>query len=77
MFASQLLENAEDELSFRTIVRDIQTKSPVLQIVVLNPNSWGCSGSLNPEEVPADQLVMHPIIKVLFSSSSHMEFDSR
>ncbi|KAL8541550.1 hypothetical protein ACS0TY_002714 [Phlomoides rotata] len=76
MFASQLLENAEDELSFRTIVRDIQTKSPALQIVVLNPNSWGCSRSLNPDEVPA-QLVMHPIIKVLFSSYSHMEFDSR
>ncbi|KAI3472507.1 hypothetical protein Pfo_031262 [Paulownia fortunei] len=77
MFASQLLESAEDELSFRTIVRDMQTKSPLLQIVLLNPNSWGCGGSLHPAE-PAAKLVMYPSIKVLFSASSHgMEFDSR
>ncbi|KAH6791490.1 hypothetical protein C2S51_006496 [Perilla frutescens var. frutescens] len=75
MFASQLLENAEDELSFRTIVRDMQTKLPVLQIVLLNPNSWGCAGSLNPAE-PADKLVMCPVIRVLFSAAGHgMEFD--
>ncbi|KAK6150613.1 hypothetical protein DH2020_015545 [Rehmannia glutinosa] len=77
MFASQLLESAEDELSFRTIVRDMETKSPVLQIVLLNPNSWGCAGSLHPEE-PAAKLVMYPSIKVLFSASSYgIEFDSR
>lgn len=77
MFASQLLESAEDELSFRTIVRDMQTKSPVLQIVLLNPNSWGCAGSLHPAE-PAAKLVMYPNIKVLFSAPSHgMESDSR
>ncbi|KAL6568881.1 hypothetical protein OROHE_003622 [Orobanche hederae] len=76
MFASQLLESAEDELSFRTIVRDMQTKSPVLQIVLLNPNTWVCAGSLGPEE-PAAKSVMHPSIKVLFSASGHdMEFDS-
>ncbi|KAL6505855.1 hypothetical protein OROHE_023234 [Orobanche hederae] len=76
MFASQLLESAEDELSFRTIVRDMQTKSPVLQIVLLNPNTWVCAGSLGPEE-PAAKSVMHPSIKVLFSASGHdVEFDS-
>lgn len=75
MFASQLLENAEDELSFRTIVRDMQTKLPVLQIVLLNPNSWGCAGSLPPAE-PADKLVLCPVIRVLFSAAGHgMEFD--
>lgn len=77
MFASQLLESAEDELSFRTIVRDMQTKSPILQIVLLNPNSWGCAGSLNPVEQAA-KLVMYPTIKVLFSSTSNgKELDSR
>ncbi|KAK4417418.1 hypothetical protein Salat_2567400 [Sesamum alatum] len=77
MFASQLLESAEDELSFRTVVRDMQTKYPVLQIILLNPNSWGCSSSLHPAE-PAAKLVMYPNIKVLFSASSHgTEFDSR
>ncbi|GER27992.1 methionine--tRNA ligase [Striga asiatica] len=77
MFACQLLESAEDELSFRTIIRDIQTKSPVLQIVLLNPNTWSCAGSLNPEK-QASKLIMHPSIKVLFSASGHgVGFDSR
>ncbi|GFQ04027.1 hypothetical protein PHJA_002546600 [Phtheirospermum japonicum] len=77
MFANQLLESAEDELSFRTIVRDMQTKSPVLQIVLLNPNTWSCAGSLNSDE-PAAKLVMHPSMKVSFSASGNgMEFDSR
>lgn len=77
MFASQLLESAEDELSYRTIVRDIQDKSPKLQIVLLNPNSWGCAGICHSAE-PAVKLVMFPSIKVLFSASGHdMEFDSR
>ncbi|KAL0379202.1 UNVERIFIED_CONTAM: hypothetical protein Sradi_3225700 [Sesamum radiatum] len=77
MFARQLLESAEDELSFRTVVWDMLTESPVLQIILLNLNSWGCSGSLHPDE-PAAKLVMHPNIKVLFSASSHgKEFDSR
>ncbi|KAL3615454.1 hypothetical protein CASFOL_041115 [Castilleja foliolosa] len=77
MFASQLLESAEDELSFKTIVRDMQTKSPLLQIILLNPNTWGCAGSLNSDE-PAAKLVMHPNVKVLFSASGNgMEVDSR
>lgn len=75
MFASRLLENAEDELSFRTIVRDMQTKLPVMQIVVLNPNSWGCAGSLHPAE-PTNKLVMYPVVRVLFSAAVRgMEFD--
>ncbi|KAL3615461.1 hypothetical protein CASFOL_041122 [Castilleja foliolosa] len=77
MFASQLLESAEDELSFKTIVRDMQTKSPLLQIILLNPNTWGCAGSLNSEE-PAAKLVMHPNVKVLFSAFGNgMDVDSR
>ncbi|XP_051141400.1 uncharacterized protein LOC127258565 [Andrographis paniculata] len=74
MFASQLLESAEDELSYRTIVRDIRTKSSVLQIILLNPNSWSCCST----ESAADKLVMLPSIKVLFSASAHdTEHNSR
>lgn len=70
MFSSQLLENAEEELSFRTIVRDIETKLPLLHIVLLNPNSWGCAGSLNPAE-PTQMLLMQRVARVLFSDSGH------
>lgn len=66
MFACQLLGSAEDELSYRTIVRDIQDKSPKLQIILLNPNSWGCAGSCHSIDEPAAKLVMYPTIKILF-----------
>ncbi|KZV33977.1 hypothetical protein F511_04202 [Dorcoceras hygrometricum] len=79
MFARQLLESAEEELSFVTIVRDIQTKSPVLQITLLNPNSWCCSGcSVDHAVEPVTKLLMYPAIKVLFSTCSNaMEIDCR
>ncbi|OMO56976.1 Ubiquitin-conjugating enzyme E2C-binding protein [Corchorus capsularis] len=73
MFTNQLLENAKDELSFRTVVKDLKTKSPLLQIVLLNPNSWCCSGycldaaSSMESSVKLDLL---PVIKVLFSDCS-------
>ncbi|KAL2552841.1 Ubiquitin-conjugating enzyme E2C-binding protein [Forsythia ovata] len=73
MFTSQLLECANDELSFRTIVRNLQTKSSVLQIVLLNPNSWCCMGyCLHPLESVA-KIVLHPTVKVLHGN----EFDAR
>ncbi|XP_075491113.1 LOW QUALITY PROTEIN: uncharacterized protein LOC142529464 [Primulina tabacum] len=78
MFARQLLENAEDELSFLTIVRDIQTKSPVLRITLLNPNAWCCIGCCVHPGEPVANLLMYPTIKVLFSTCSNgMEIDSR
>ncbi|XP_022751405.1 uncharacterized protein LOC111300062 isoform X2 [Durio zibethinus] len=70
MFTNQLLENAKDELSFRTLVRDLKTKSPLLQIVLLNPNSWCCSGYCLDTASSTDsspKLNLLPIIKVLFS----------
>ncbi|XWS45471.1 hypothetical protein CRYUN_Cryun15aG0139600 [Craigia yunnanensis] len=70
MFTNQLLENAKDELSFRTLVRDLKTKSPLLQIVLLNPNSWCCSGyCLDTTSATESSLKLNllPIIKVLFS----------
>uniref|UniRef100_A0A7N0TRQ1 Ubiquitin-conjugating enzyme E2C-binding protein n=2 Tax=Kalanchoe fedtschenkoi TaxID=63787 RepID=A0A7N0TRQ1_KALFE len=72
MFTSQLLENAKDELMFRTLVRDIKSKAPALQIVMLNPNSWSysgcCSGIANSES----NIELRPVMKALFSHSSHI-----
>ncbi|KAL3525344.1 hypothetical protein ACH5RR_013716 [Cinchona calisaya] len=70
MFASQLLESAKDELSFRTVVRDMQTNHPMLQIVLLNPDSWCCSGCCLSSTESASKRSMYPTIKVLFSACS-------
>ncbi|KAK9285027.1 hypothetical protein L1049_024209 [Liquidambar formosana] len=75
MFTNQLLESAKDELSFRTVVRDLRTKSPVLQIVLLNPNSWCCSGCCWGTEgsiEPVSKIDLHPVIKVLFADCSNI-----
>jgi hypothetical protein len=73
MFTSQLVESAKDELSFRTVVRDLRTKSPMLQIVLVNPNSWCCSGDCLDTKSNTDSVLkldLHPVIKVLFSDCS-------
>ncbi|KAL3583954.1 hypothetical protein D5086_015015 [Populus alba] len=60
----------KDELSFRTVVRDLRTKSPMLQIVLVNPNSWCCSGDCLDTKSNTDSVLkldLHPVIKVLFS----------
>ncbi|KAJ0097606.1 hypothetical protein Patl1_29022 [Pistacia atlantica] len=81
MFTNQLLESAQDELSFRTVVRDLNTKSTMLQIVLINPSSWCCTGYCLGEDSsmePVHKLDLHPIIKVLFSDcSSNSESQSR
>lgn len=73
MFTNQLLENAEHELSFRTVVRDLQTGSAMLQIVLLNSNSFHCNshcfGTDNKTD-PVGKLDLFPAIKVLFSDCS-------
>lgn len=72
MFANQLVECANDESSFRFVIRDLKTKSPVLQIVLLNPDTWSrfgnCSGTEDEDVVP--KLQLQRIIKVLFSDCS-------
>lgn len=72
MFANQLIECANDESSFRFVIRDLNTKSPVLQIILLNPDTWSCSGSCSDtqDEDPVPKLQLRPIIKVLFSDCS-------
>ncbi|KAI3669563.1 hypothetical protein L6452_40803 [Arctium lappa] len=71
MFTSQLLESANDELSFRTVVRNLQTRSPMLQIVLLNPNSWCSFGDCMDVTVPIPKINMYPMVKVLFSDCSN------
>ncbi|KAM1529225.1 hypothetical protein ACFX1Z_018456 [Malus domestica] len=73
MFANQLLECAKDELSFRTVVSDLKSRSPMVQIVLMNTNSWSGTGHClaregNKEPVP--KIDLHPVIKVLFSQCS-------
>ncbi|XP_045833512.1 uncharacterized protein LOC123924608 isoform X2 [Trifolium pratense] len=71
MFANRLMECANDESTFRFVVRDLQTKSPVLQIILLNPDTWSCSGNCSGTEDkdPDPKLQLRPVIKVLFSDS--------
>lgn len=71
MFSSQLLESAKDELSFRTVVRNLQTRSPMLQIVLINPNSWCSFGDCMDEMVSIPKINIYPMIKVLFSDCSN------
>ncbi|KAI3790401.1 hypothetical protein L2E82_03406 [Cichorium intybus] len=71
MFTSQLLENAKDELSFRTVVRNLQTRSPMLQIVLINPNSWCSFRDCMDEMVQISKINMYSVIKVLFSDCSN------
>ncbi|XP_061360987.1 uncharacterized protein LOC133304914 [Gastrolobium bilobum] len=69
MFANQLMECANDESLFRFVIRDLTTKSPVLQIILLNPDTWSCSRNCSSTEDkdPVPKLQLGPVIKVLFS----------
>ncbi|KAL8139977.1 hypothetical protein V2J09_005998 [Rumex salicifolius] len=72
MFSAQLKESADDELSFRMAVKDLKTKSLMLQFVLLNPDSWHCSGSCKEGDVelsPPLMMYLHPVIKLLFSAT--------
>lgn len=78
MFSIQLLENAKEELSFRTVIRDMQTNYPILQLVLLNPDSWCYSGSCLCTTELAARISMYPTIKLLFSDcSKEKELESR
>uniref|UniRef100_A0A7C9E4B8 Ubiquitin-conjugating enzyme E2C-binding protein n=1 Tax=Opuntia streptacantha TaxID=393608 RepID=A0A7C9E4B8_OPUST len=68
MFTNQLLDSAKDELSFRTVVKDLKNKSPMLHIVLLNPNSWCCTGYCSEDSAQYFvKMNLHPVVKVLFS----------
>lgn len=78
MFSIQLLESAKEELSFRTVVRDVQTNQPMLQLVLLNPDSWCYTGCCLCTSETAARTHMYPTVKILFSAcSKDKEVDSR
>ncbi|GAB2227369.1 hypothetical protein Droror1_Dr00009188 [Drosera rotundifolia] len=67
MFADHLMESAKEELSFRTVVRDMKSRSNMMEIVLVNPNSWCCSGYCSEgtaEWLP--RMNLDPVIKVMF-----------
>ncbi|KAI4327654.1 hypothetical protein L6164_020090 [Bauhinia variegata] len=73
MFTDQLVECANDESLFRFMVRDLKTKSPSLQVILINPDTWSCSGNcLTAEdtEEPVPKVQLQPIVKVLYSDCS-------
>ncbi|KAG9449745.1 hypothetical protein H6P81_009710 [Aristolochia fimbriata] len=81
-FVDWLLESATDDLSFRTIVKDLGTKAPMLQIVLLTCKAWCCSGccldtkSGTEESLPKINLL--PVVKVLYADCSLLtEAESR
>lgn len=68
-----LLEVAEDEISFRTVVRDLKTKRPMLQLVLLSSKAWLSSGccyenDINGSHGTAD---LQPNVKLLYSDFSN------
>ncbi|XP_056696971.1 uncharacterized protein [Spinacia oleracea] len=68
MFTCQLLESAKDELSFRSVVKDVKTKSSMMHVLLLNPSSWCCTGCCSEGTAePTVKINLHPVVKVLFS----------
>lgn len=72
VFAKLLLESAEDDLSYRIVVRDMNSGTPMLLLVFLSSKSW-CSSGYCMENVGAEPLPsadLQPFLKVLFSDCS-------
>ncbi|KAK9129793.1 hypothetical protein Sjap_010280 [Stephania japonica] len=70
MFVNQLMETAKDELSFRTLVRDLKTRSPMLKVVLLNSKAWCSSGICKESDRTMEALYridLQPVAKVLFA----------
>jgi hypothetical protein len=73
LFVNLLLEIAEDEISFRTVVRDLKTKRPVLQIVLLSSKTWLFSGYCYENDTDGSHGTAHlqPTVKLLYSNCSN------
>ncbi|XP_068637290.1 uncharacterized protein [Aristolochia californica] len=81
-FVDWLLDSATDELSFRTIVKDLGTKAPMLQIVLLTCKAWCCTGccldTKSGAEGPVPKINLLPVVKVLYTDCSLLsEAESR
>uniref|UniRef100_A0A0D9VBU1 Ubiquitin-conjugating enzyme E2C-binding protein n=1 Tax=Leersia perrieri TaxID=77586 RepID=A0A0D9VBU1_9ORYZ len=80
LFVNLLLEVAEDEISFRTLVRDLKTKRPALQIVLLSSKAWLFSGYCYENDMDGSHGTAHlqPAVKILyFNCSNALEEDLR
>ncbi|XP_062224163.1 uncharacterized protein LOC133922727 [Phragmites australis] len=80
LFVNLLLEIAEDEISFRTVVRDLKTKRPILQIVLLSSKAWLFSGCCYENDMDGSHGTadLKPSAKLLYSDcSSASELDIR
>jgi hypothetical protein len=73
LFVNLLLEIAEDEISFRTVVRDLKTKMPMLQIVLLSSKTWLFSGYCYENDTDSSHGTAHlqPTVKLLYSNCSN------
>ncbi|XP_074586307.1 uncharacterized protein LOC141841990 [Curcuma longa] len=72
VFANLLLESAEDELSYRIMVRDMNSGTPMLLLIFLSSKSWSSSGYCmeNVSTGPLPSADLQPLLKVLFSDCS-------
>ncbi|URE33774.1 Inositol monophosphatase family [Musa troglodytarum] len=71
--AAVLLEvsenSAEEELSYRIIVRDLKLKSPMLLLVLLNSKAWSSSGYCSEDSMGSLSAVdLQPVLKVEVSN---------
>jgi hypothetical protein len=69
VFVNLLLEVAEDEISFRTVVRDLKTKRPMLQLVLLSSKAWLSSGWCYENDTNGSHGTtdLQPSVKLLYS----------
>ncbi|URE26805.1 hypothetical protein MUK42_15562 [Musa troglodytarum] len=71
VIANVFLEGAEEELSYRIIVRDLKLKSPMLLLVLLNSKAWSSSGYCSEDSMGSLSAVdLQPVLKVLYSDCS-------
>ncbi|KAL6888551.1 hypothetical protein ACP4OV_009577 [Aristida adscensionis] len=73
LFVNLLLEVAQDEISFRTVVRDLKTRRPILQIVLLSSKAWLFSGSCYENDMDDSHGTadLKPSVKLLYSDCSN------
>jgi hypothetical protein len=73
VFVNLLLEVAEDEISFRTVVRDLKTKRPILQLVLLSSKAWLSSGCCVENDMDGSHGTadLQPSVKLLYSDNSN------
>ncbi|KAJ8492388.1 hypothetical protein OPV22_014109 [Ensete ventricosum] len=71
VLANVFLEGAEEELSYRIIVRDLKLKSPMLLLVLLNSKAWSSSGYCSENSMGSLSAAdLQPVLKVLYSDCS-------